>query len=435
MTNPEIQILQFGTGNFLRAFLGSMVQDLNEKGNSLKICIVQSTSGTSLEKLAAQNYDYHLLEAGFKKGQKIENIRKITCIKDGLRLPVEQEKFFEIASSPHLKWIISNVTEAGMVWKSEGPFEKFAESFAGRLTQWLYQRFRLLPQADTIILPCELLPENGKLLKSFILGHSKNWNLPSNFNSWIEEKVTFLNSLVDRIVPGFPSHLDLRLKETDPFLVQAEPYALWAIEGPETLVPLLPFLRSGSEVILSENIERYSLRKVRILNASHTAMTGHGLLSGIETVGEWIADTTRERFLLDMIDEEIIPSIKMDLSELKSYATDVMDRFKNPFVSHRLSDISLNSISKIKSRLLPIIMDYQTIAGQYPPKLCYCLISMLLFYLRNPEKIRDGQEIKQWFESLPNDQSELGNLKLALSFWLQMDWNNELESAYIKLSQ
>ena len=234
MANQDIQILQFGTGNFLRAFLGSMVQDLTETGNPLNICIIQSTSGDSIQKLAAQDFKYNLLVAGFKDGKEVESIAEITCVKDGLSLPDEVEKFFRFAAAQSVKWLVSNVTEAGMVWKSEEEFEQFATSFPGRLTQWLYKRFQAIPETETVVLPCELLPNNGDLLKGFVLDHAKAWGLSSEFISWLDEKVSFFNSLVDRIVPGFPSHLELKLKETDSFLVQAEPYALWSIQGSES---------------------------------------------------------------------------------------------------------------------------------------------------------------------------------------------------------
>ncbi|SEF66691.1 tagaturonate reductase [Algoriphagus boritolerans] len=433
MANTAIQILQFGTGNFLRAFFGSMVQDLNETGNNLNICIIQSTSSDNLLRLAAQDYSFSLLVAGFKDGEKVEQIRPINCIKDGLKLPQEQDKFMEFASSSQLKWIISNVTEAGMVMKEEGPFEKFAESFAGRLTQWLFRRFETIPEMKTVVLPCELLPDNGTLLKSFVLSHAKKWELSLEFQSWIQDKVSFHNSLVDRIVPGFPSHLNLKEKESDPFLVQAEPYALWAIEGVENDRTHLPFLDSSSEVILTGDISGYALRKVRILNASHTAMTGHGLLHGFETVGEWIAAPECEKLLFEMIDREIIPTIKSDKEALKKYANDVLDRFRNPFVSHKLSDISLNSIAKLKSRLLPILIDYREITGHYPPKTSLCLLALLLFYLRNPGKIKDSEEIKTWFEHASQSHSEIENLKTSLSHWLNLEWNLDFEFAYDKL--
>lgn len=435
MANIDIQILQFGTGNFLRAFFEPMVQDLNNNGNSLNICTIQTTSGNTLAKLASQNFQYHVLEAGFRSGQKIEQTEKITCIKDGLKLPEQEEKFMNFASAPQVKWIISNVTEAGMVWKNEGPFEKFAESFPGRLTQWLYKRYLTIPEVETVILPCELLPKNGDILKDFIVRHAENWGLAADFPNWLNKKVIFLNSLVDRIVPGFPSHLDLKLKDEDPLLVQTEPYSFWAIEGPESLRSKLPFLKSRAEVKLAEDISGFALRKVRILNGSHTAITGFGLLNGILTVGEWISDPKREQFLLEMIEEEIIPSMELDLNELKKYAADVLDRFKNPFVSHKLSDISLNSIAKLKSRILPILEDYRKKFAALPSKLTYCLVSMILFYLRNPEKIRDTDEIKSWFENVPKTNSEKEILKQSLKTWLELEWNSDFESTYSKFSQ
>ena len=434
MTNKDIHILQFGTGNFLRAFLGSMTEDLRDQGNPLNICIIQSTSGGSIDRLAAQNFEYNLLMAGFKAGEKVESIRKITSVKDGLKLPEEAGKYFAFASQTSVRWIVSNVTEAGMVWKNEGPINEFAESFPARLTQWLYRRFELAPQAETILLPCELLPNNGDLLKSFVLGHSKAWELSEEFVAWLDEKVSFYNSLVDRIVPGFPSHLDLDLKESDPFLVQAEPYSLWAIQGVAQDQSKIPFLKSNSEVILAEDIAGYSLRKVRILNASHTAMTGHGLLNGIETVCEWIENPEREAFLKQILSEEIIPSMDLDQSALASYAEEVLDRFRNPFVAHKLSDISLNSIAKIKSRLVPIILDFQSKNSHFPARLSSCLLSMILFYLRNADKIRDGQEVKDWFKSIPDNTPEVDSLKHALASWLQLEWSSDFETAYESLN-
>jgi tagaturonate reductase len=435
MTNNDIHILQFGTGNFLRAFLGSMVEDLRDQGNPLNICIIQSTSGGSIDRLAAQNFEFNLLVAGFKSGQKVESIREITSLKDGLKLPLEAEKFFAFANQESVRWIVSNVTEAGMVWKNEGSIQEFAESFPARLTQWLYRRFELAPQTETVILPCELLPDNGDLLKSFVLEHSKAWALSTDFVAWLGEKVSFFNSLVDRIVPGFPAHLDLELKASDPFLVQAEPYAFWAIQGIEQDHTKIPFLRSKSEVIFAEDISGYSLRKVRVLNASHTAMTGHGLLNGIETVGEWIEDPEREAFLKQILAEETIPSMDLDQSDLASYAEEVLDRFRNPFVAHKLSDISLNSVAKLKSRILPIIVDFQSKRGHFPEKLSECLLSMLLFYLRNPAKIRDAEEIKSWFEDASSKNDELENLKLATKEWLNLEWSPDLDTAYMMLTR
>jgi len=433
MANSEIQILQFGTGNFLRAFFGSMVQDLNDLGNNLNICVIQSTSSQSLQELKAQDYEYNLLVAGYKDGKKIEQIRKITCIKDGLRLPDEKEKFLEYATLPQVKWIISNVTEAGMVMKEEGLFEEFAESFAGRLTQWLFKRFQVLPEAETVILPCELLPKNGDLLKSFVQKHSVNWNLEPEFLEWLDHKCKFFNSLVDRIVPGFPSHLDLKEKESDAFLVQTEPYCFWAIEGTKKDRTDLPFIDSTAEVVLNENIDIYALRKIRILNGLHTFMAAKGLLNEIETVGDYVRDSARLHELYAFLQQEIFSTLDASLSDLNTYAEQVIDRFKNPFVSHRLADISLNSVAKFKSRLSPIFKIHLEQKGTLPPIGSQGLVALILFYLRSPERIRDTQEVKAYFKQLEKQPSELEQVQHVVRDLFGFEDSIGISSAYQSL--
>lgn len=429
--NHAIHILQIGTGNFLRAFFEPMVQDLNESGNQLNICIIQSTSGNTLEKLQAQNYQYHVLEAGIKNGQNIQQIRKITCIKDGLKLPEEQEKFLSFSEVPSVKWIISNVTEAGMVMKKEAPFEKFAESFAGRLTQWLYRRFSKNPSLETLILPCELITKNGDLLKSFVQEHSRNWSLGEGFESWINQKVFFFNNLVDRIVPGFPSHLELDEKKSDSLLVQTEPYSFWAIEGKESNKIFLPFLESKAEVILKEDISPYALRKIRILNGCHTYISAKGLVLGYSSVGEFMANPKNEEVLNSIVDQEIIPFLGMDETELKNYKQEIFSRFKNPFVEHKLSDISLNSIAKFKSRLLPLIEPYKkSNQGKPPQEISKGLLFLILYYLENPNKIKDTEEVKAFFNQVSEEVDKKNKVKHALESLFDLEWDSSLENAF-----
>ncbi|MBC6366059.1 tagaturonate reductase [Algoriphagus sp. AK58] len=415
MKNNSIQILQFGTGNFLRAFIEPMVQDLIEKDIHLNICMIQSTGGKTLENLKKQNFEYHVLTAGLENGEKVEQIRKITCIKDGLILPDDSDKFFSFASIPEVKWIISNVTEAGMIWKTEGNFQEFAESFAGRLTQWLFRRFESLPEAETVILPCELLPENGNILKSYVLKHAENWNQSRDFSDWINRKCRFFNSLVDRIVPGFPHHLNLKEKETDSFIVQTEPYCFWAIEGNEEDRKYLPFLGSKAEVLLTETIDFYSLRKIRILNGLHTFMTGKGLLKGFETVGEYVNQPENLEELHSLLETEIFPTLHAPVEELRKYAAQVIDRFRNPFVSHKLADISLNSTAKFKSRLAPIFHAYLEKNKTLPPIATRGLVGLILFYLRFPEKVKDTQEVTDFYSSIPKELSEAYQVIFASS--------------------
>ena len=238
MNDPSIQILQFGTGNFLRGFIEPLIEELNHQGESLQVCLVQSTDGTTLQGLRAQDYAYEVYVAGRDQGQTIEEFQSITCIKDGLNLPQDFEKFFSFARSPELKYLISNVTEAGLVWSQEGPKDQIASSFPGRITQWLYTRFEQAPELETILLPCELIPNNGDFLKSLIQQHALAWKLDAEFLNWINLNCRFHNTLVDRIVPGFPKHLE---GKAAPYTVQAEPYLFWGIEGSDLDLEKLPF--------------------------------------------------------------------------------------------------------------------------------------------------------------------------------------------------
>ena len=430
MKKSSIQILQFGTGNFLRAFIEPMVQDLNEGNNSLKICIIQSTGGSAITRLQQQNFHYHLLVAGIKNGKKTENIRQITCVNAGLSLPEDAEKLLDYAIEPEVKWVVSNVTEAGMVWKNEGPFEQFAESFAGRLTQWLYRRFQKIPETKTVILPCELLPKNGDILKGFVKKHAAHWALDPAFPLWLDENCKFFNSLVDRIVPGFPSHLELKEKENDPFLVQTEPYCFWAIEGTEKDRPDLPFIESSAEVILRENIDFFSLRKIRILNGLHTFMAAKGLLAGIETVGDYMGEPDRVRELHSFLEKEIFPTLDAPLVDLQTYAEQVIDRFKNPFVSHKLADISLNSVAKFNSRLAPVFTIHLEKKGVLPPIGSLGLVALILFYLRNPDRIRDTQEVKTYFAQLGSQSDEVELVQRVIRELFGMEDSRGVAAAY-----
>lgn len=433
MKNNTIQILQFGTGNFLRAFIEPMVQDIYTIEKPLNICMIQSTGGTTLEGLEKQNFQYHVVVAGIENGLKVEEIQKITCVKNGLSLPAEADRFLNFASSLDVKWIISNVTEAGMVWKNEGPITEFAESFAGRLTQWLYRRFQTLPQAQTVILPCELLPKNGDLLKEFVLKHAQDWQLPTEFSLWINKQCRFFNSLVDRIVPGFPSHLELKEKENDSFVVQTEPYCFWAIEGNEKDKDLLPFLNSKAEVMLNPSIDYYSLRKIRILNGLHTFMAAKGLLEGTVTVGDYVSKDENLVELNQLLEQEIFPSLNASKEDLQRYANQVLDRFRNPFVSHKLADISLNSIAKFKSRLAPIFDYHIQQTGSLPPIATLGLVSLILFYLNHSDKIRDTVEVKEYFLNQNKSLSEFEKITTSIKDFFGLEDNASLLMAYEKV--
>jgi tagaturonate reductase len=430
MNSQSIQVLQFGTGNFLRGFIEPLIEELNQQGESLQVCLVQSTDGTTLQGLRAQDYAYQVYVAGRDQGQTIEEFQSITCIKDGLSLPHDSEKFFSFASSPELKYLISNVTEAGLVWSQEGAKDQIANSFPGRITQWLYTRFEQAPELETIFLPCELIPNNGDFLKSLIQQHALAWKLDAEFLNWIKLNCRFHNTLVDRIVPGFPKQL---AEKAAPYTVQVEPYLFWGIEGSDQDLEKLPF-RKCKGVVLTDSLLPYTKRKISILNGLHTGMAALGRLQHIQTVQEYVQDSSRLQELNRLAEEEIFPFLDQPLDELRAYTSAIFDRFKNPFMAHALNDISLQSIAKFKSRLLPICTYFLEKQGTLPPRISAGLVALLLCHLRYPELMRDTEETKNYFKQLrARDESELDKVILASQELFGFLDRSSLELAYANL--
>ncbi len=431
MNSQSIQVLQFGTGNFLRGFIEPLIEELNQEGKSLQVCLVQSTDGNTLEGLRAQDYAYEVYVAGRDQGQTVEKFQSITCIKDGLSLPNDSEKFLSFASSPELKYLISNVTEAGLVWSQEGAKDQIASSFPGRITQWLYTRFEQAPELETILLPCELIPNNGDFLKSLIQQHALAWKLDAEFLNWINLNCRFHNTLVDRIVPGFPKHLE---GKAAPYTVQVEPYLFWGIEGSDQDLKKLPF-RKCKGVVLTDSLLPYTKRKISILNGLHTYLTAFGMLKQINTVQEYVQDSNRLHALNLLVEEEIFPFLDQPLDSLRDYTSAIFDRFKNPYMAHALHDISLQSIAKFKSRLLPICTYFLEKKGTLPPQITIGLVALLTGHLRSPDQMRDSEENKRYFKQFQaSDASELDKIIQASQELFGIEDRISLELAYSKLN-
>jgi tagaturonate reductase len=431
MNSQSIPVLQFGTGNFLRGFIEPLIEELNRQGESLQVCLVQSTDGSTLQGLRAQDYAYSVYIAGMEQGKSIEQFQEITCIKDGLSLPSDSKKFLSFASSPELKYLISNVTEAGLVWSQEGAKDQIASSFPGRLTQWLYTRFEQAPELETILLPCELIPNNGEYLKSLIQQHALAWKLDTQFLNWINLNCRFHNTLVDRIVPGFPKHLE---GKAAPYTVQVEPYLFWGIEGSEQDLEELPF-RKGKGVVLTDSLISYTKRKISILNGLHTYLAAFGMLKQIKTVQEYVQDTDRLHALNLLVEEELFPFLDQPLDALREYTSAIFDRFKNPYMAHALQDISLQSIAKFKSRLAPICTYFIEKKGTLPPRITVGLVALLLCHLRYPEPMRDTEETKYYFKQLQaGDESELDKVIRASQELFGFMDRMSLELAYVNLN-
>lgn len=353
-------ILQFGTGNFLRGFADYFINELNEQGlYGGKIVVVSPTNSKSVDKINAQNGKYNLILRGIENGKEVSSINEINSINRAIN-PYENFKgFLSLAKNPDLHFIVSNTTEAGISFDDTCKItDKPADSFPAKLTQFLYKRYKNNLNGF-VILACELIDNNGKELEKCVLKYAEKWELGKDFITWIKSENTFCNTLVDRIVTGYPKdeaeHIFDEIGYRDNLLDTAEPYHLWVIEG--DFEDELPFQKAGFNVIWTDNVALYKKMKVRILNGSHTSLVFPSLLCNVETVGESLKDEQLNAFLNTCLFDYILPMLD-NTDEIKSFANAVLERFSNPYIRHLWKSISLNSVSKFTARVLPTVNDY-----------------------------------------------------------------------------
>lgn len=387
-TRP-VKVLQFGGGNFLRGFADWVIDVLNEKTTfNGAIDIVTSVTPGTAEQINEQNGLYHLIQQGTQNGKRFSETRLITSVNRAIN-PLQQfEEFLKCAENPDLRFIISNTTETGIAFdESDISHQALPNSFPGKLTLLLYHRFQFFSGSidkTTIIIPCELIEKNGEELKKIILRYASYWNLTDDFIAWID-KNTFCNTLVDRIVPGFPKETIDQFHSTtgydDKLVVAAEPFYFWAIECTENIRQEFPAHQAALyDVVFANDITPYRIRKVRILNGTHTAFMPLAYLRGLRTVKEAMDDPYMEQFILDTIKKEIVPTLALPEPELSNFASAVADRFRNPFIKHQLISISLNSISKFRIRVVPTIIEYIKKNNTTPPNLMLSLAALICFY-------------------------------------------------------
>ena len=406
----EERIIQFGEGNFLRAFVDWMVQEMNDKaGFNGNVVVVQPIKTGMVEKLTSQDCCYHLVLKGIKNGKPVKEVKLNSSISRGIDPYREYGQYIKLAEIPSMRFIISNTTEAGIEFDENDKFEmQPPTSFPAKLTQLLYHRYTHFNGDSTkgfIILPCELIENNALELKRFVLKYCYLWNLPDSFIEWIEKSNLFCNTLVDRIVPGFSKETAKELMDTsqieDNLCVDAEQFYLWVIEGPQSIKDELPTDLAKLNVLYVNDVKPYRTRKVRLLNAPHTLMTPVAYLSGFEFVRETIENPVLGKFVRSSIADEIIPTLDLPAEELESFAAQVLDRFSNPFVNHALMSISLNSVSKFKSRLLPILLDYHKKFGKLPENIVFSLAALIAFYKgefnHKTIKLQDDVEVLAFF--------------------------------------
>lgn len=439
LENAPEKVLQFGEGNFLRAFVDYFFDNLNEKtGFNGKITVVQPLpkhAPTSVpEWLNEQEGLYTLYLRGFEGGQKVNAKRVISCVSRCLNAYEDYEAVMACADNPDLRYITSNTTEAGIVYDPSCQFtDKPASSFPGKLTQLLYRRFQKFGAEKGkgfVILACELIDDNGKELEKCCIQHAKQWNLGEGFIAWLQEENVFCSTLVDRIVTGYPRSEAAAINEENGYedivLDTGEVFGFWVIEGPEWLNEELPFAKAGLPVIITDNHKPYKQRKVRILNGAHTSMVLGAYLAGQDIVRDCMADDVICGFMNKAIYDEIIPTLTLPKDELESFAFSVTERFKNPFIDHALLSISLNSTSKWKARVLPTVKDYIKNTKSLPKCLTTSFALYIAFYKNGKAMTESGLAAVR-----PNgDGYTISDDKAVLEFYLAHKDDSARDLAY-----
>jgi len=377
--------IQFGDGNFLRAFVDWQIQQMNKKGLfEGGVTIVQSLPTGRVGQLAEQDYLFTVLLEGKSHGENIQTHEIISSVNTGINPYENYDAYLRLAEDENVRFIFSNTTEAGIAYhEGDALSDRPPVSFPAKLTALLYERFKAGKKGFYII-PCELIEDNGKHLKNIVLRYADEWKLGEAFTGWLESENTFCSSLVDRIVPGYPKERAEALwKEwgyEDTMIAKAEPFLIWVIEGPRELEEELPLKKAGLNVVVTDHLKPYRDRKVYLLNGPHTTMACLARLAGIKTVGELMDDPDFYRFIDREMYEEIIPSLDLPKEELTSYAAEIQERFKNPFMEHELDSIALNSVSKFQARLLPTLKKYIERFHKIPMRISLALSGLLVIY-------------------------------------------------------
>ncbi|UZT97134.1 tagaturonate reductase [Chryseobacterium fluminis] len=444
-----VKIVQFGGGNFMRGFTDYVIDKLNkEAGFNAGIVNVQPTAGGSVHKLEEQDNLYTLFTRGIKKGEIIDEKQVISAIQKSINPYTNYGEFLALAKEEELEFIFSNTTETGIAYdESENNYLGPHKNFPAKLTVLLYERFKHFNGAGdkgVRIIPCELIEDNAFALKDIILKYSELWNLDPDFVQWINQNNYFHNTLVDRIVPGYPKDdaesYENQLDYEDQMMVVSETFLLWVIQDAGNLRTRIPFDQINEQILVVNDIQPYRLRKVRILNGGHTLMLAPAVLSGKETVKESIEDAFIGKFLKKTIFNEVNPTLGLDESELKDFADEVFDRFRNPFIKHYQASIALYFVSKFKVRILPSLLGYVEINKKLPLNLVFSLASLIRFYQGSfGEKslpVNDEEAIVDRFKEIWKnaDYEKVAELSLGETiFWnLDLTQINGLKEAVAK---
>lgn len=398
------KVLQYGEGNFLRSFVDLYFETLNREGGEWAVEIVKPIPFGSLDAFARQENRYHVILRGVKDGNAAETVYPVSVVEQAISPFDDFPAYAALAVDPALAVIVSNTTEAGICCHEGDSFDGFAEiTYPAKLTKFLYARYRAgLP--GVYLLPVELIENNADELFRCVEKYIDLWQLPEAFREWNRTENFYCNTLVDRIVSGFPRDEALRERlwklvgERDDLLSVAEPFGLWVIENKGKIADLLPAGHHNIDIILTDDIVYYKKRKVRVLNGSHTNLVAAGLLSGAETVYDCMTNKTLYRFFRASL-EEIVPFVSSDRSMTERFAADVEERFRNPYLNHQLTSIALNSISKWRARVLPTFRDFFAANGRIPEHLTVGFSCLMHLYRTKYAELKDDAEVLSFFAS------------------------------------
>lgn len=412
---PE-RIIQFGEGNFLRAFVDWMIQQMNEKTDfNSSVVVVQPIQHGMIDLLNQQDCLYHVNLQGLDKGEKVDSLTKIDVISRALNPYADYEAFIKLAEQPEIRFVISNTTEAGIVFDpacklTDAP----ANSYPGKLTQLLYHRFKTFngdQSKGLIIFPCELIFLNGHKLKETIYQYIDLWELGTAFKDWFTNACGVYATLVDRIVPGFPKKdieaIQEKLQYNDNLVVQAEVFHLWVIEAPQSVAKEFPADQAGLNVLFVPSEEPYHQRKVTLLNGPHTVLAPVSYLSGVDIVRDACQHEVLGRYIRKVMFDELMQTLDLPQEELVQFANDVLERFNNPYVDHSVVSIMLNSFPKYQTRDLPGLKIYLQRKGELPKGLVLGLAAIITYYKGDTRA--DGAKCE------PNDAADI--MQLLKDLW------------------
>ncbi len=387
-----IKVVQFGEGNFLRAFVDYMIDVANERGLfDGSIVVLKPIEFGNLDRFKEQECTYTVTLRGKQEGKEVVSNRIITSLKEAVSIYDQYNTYMEVARVETLRFVVSNTTEAGIVFNENDLFEDTPpHTFPAKLTKFLYERYRTFSgdlEKGLIILPVELIDDNGVVLKECVFKYANLWKMEAGFLHWLQEACVFCSTLVDRIVTGYPfeeaQDIWQQLGYQDNLLVTAEPFGLWVIESDKDISDELPLDKAGMPVIFTDNQTPYKQRKVRILNGAHTSFALASFLAGNNYVGESMQDEVIRKFMTSVIYDEVIPTLTLPKEELLDFADSVIERFENPYIKHSLLSISLNSTSKWRARCLPSLLEYIRIYKTLPKHLVFSIAALMSFYSSN----------------------------------------------------